>query len=138
MPVSTVRAVLFDVGGPIDTEVEGEAMIDARIRDALGREGGPVTDAEYAAANARAVESFAPNAYAAITWYLARHRPESAARLATLSFLARPLELRPGIGVVLRDVHARGILLGLAANQSTRVLTELDRHGIGHFFRTAR
>jgi hypothetical protein len=58
--------VLFDVGGPLDTEIEHERLIEAAIRGAL-----PVSDAEYAAAVRAAVDSFAPNAYQAIIWRLA-------------------------------------------------------------------
>ena len=30
-----IRAVLFDVGGPINTEIEHERLVDAAIRAAL-------------------------------------------------------------------------------------------------------
>ncbi len=62
----TTRAVLFDVGGPIDTEMLRERVIDAHIRAAVEHEGITVTDADYAAASDWAVASFAPNAYSTI------------------------------------------------------------------------
>src|SRR5919204_4039975 len=60
-----IRAVLFDVGGPLDLEVTHERLMDAAIQAALG-----VDEATYAEANAWAVESFASNAYQAIIWRL--------------------------------------------------------------------
>jgi putative hydrolase of the HAD superfamily len=57
-----IRAVLFDVGGPLDTEAIHERMIDTHIRSALAGAGIEVSDATYAEAFQWAVESFAPNA----------------------------------------------------------------------------
>ncbi len=67
-----IRAVLFDVGGPINTEIEHERRVDAAIRAALAAERIVVSDAEYAAASEWAVEHFAPDAHTAIIWRLTR------------------------------------------------------------------
>jgi hypothetical protein len=40
-------AILFDIGGPIDTEVEHERLIDSNIRDCLVQEAIAVDDASY-------------------------------------------------------------------------------------------
>ena len=66
-----IRAVLFDVGGPLDTEAISERLKDEDIKQALAAEGCTVSDAEFDGANRRAVESFAWNTYQAIIWYLA-------------------------------------------------------------------
>jgi putative hydrolase of the HAD superfamily len=66
-----IRAVLFDVGGPINTEIEHERRVDAAIRAVLAAERIVVSDAEYAAASDWAVEHFAPDAHMAIIWQLA-------------------------------------------------------------------
>ena len=91
-----IRAVLFDVGGPLDLELAHERLIDTAIRAAVG-----VDEATYAAANAWAVETFAPNTYQAIIWrLLGGQDPEHAARIyATLGRNEPPdlFELRPGI-----------------------------------------
>ena len=135
-----IRAVLFDVGGPIDTEITSEQAKDRAIRAALEAEGVPVTDAAYASANAYAVEAFAPDAYASIIWRLASNDPAVArkayARFHTADRLAAHggIELRPGIAPLIPTLHARGLLLGLAANQPLRVIAELDRHGVGRYF----
>ncbi|MGH2634420.1 MAG: HAD family hydrolase, partial [Tepidiformaceae bacterium] len=49
-------------------------------------------------------------------------------------FPGRPFELRPGVDEVLRSLQARGLKLGLAANQPARIVGELDRLGIGQWF----
>ena len=59
-----IRAVIFDVGGPLDTELAFEAAIDADIRAALAGEGYVVDDEAYAEAERWAVENFAPSLYA--------------------------------------------------------------------------
>jgi HAD superfamily hydrolase (TIGR01509 family) len=128
-----LRAVLFDVGGPLDTEVEHERRVEAAIRAAL-----PVSDAEYAAAVQAAVASFAPDAYAAIIWRLTCFDVAAAqqvrATVARASAAREAIQLRPGIQSLLADLKARGLLLGVVANQPRRVESMLDAAGIGHFF----
>ncbi|MEP7216510.1 MAG: HAD family hydrolase [Anaerolineaceae bacterium] len=137
---AAVRAVLFDVGGPIDTELIAEEANDFAIRAALEVDRVTVTDEAYAAANAYAVESFAPDAYASIIWRLANNDAELARRAYARFHSADRLsarggiELRPGIAELIAALHARGLLLGLAANQPLRILPELDRHRIGRYF----
>ena len=138
----TIRAVLFDVGGPIDTEVTHELIVDRHIAEAFRAAGQHIADADLAAASEWAVSVFAPDAYSAMIWWLsagdrelavrayARFGGRSEERLA----LRAGIELRPGIDETVRKLAARGLLLGLAANQPTRVLSELDRVGIGHLF----
>ncbi len=134
-----VRAVLFDVGGPIDMEVEHERLIDAAIRAAVIRAGFAADEERYAAANAFAVSSFAPDAYAAIAWDLCGHDSGATGhvlrevRASSDERNARRggIELRPGVAAMLKRLHERGLRLGLAANQPVRVIAELDRHGLG-------
>jgi HAD superfamily hydrolase (TIGR01509 family) len=145
MPPETVagrpvyRAVLFDVGGPLNTEVEHERLIDADIRAALAAQGVDVTDAQYTAAVEAAVRSYAWDAYSSMIWHLARHDATLAEQVSQ-DFRARahsrpsPFELRPGIAEVLSGLRARGLRLGLAANQPQKTLPVLDAHGIGHYF----
>lgn len=139
---TAVRAVLFDVGGPLDTEVECERLIDADTRAALTAVGKGVSDAEYDAAAAWAVASFAPSTYHAIIYRLCGSDSE-AARLAALRVdsgseprrSARGgIELRPGIAALLERLAARGVALGLATNHPGSILFDLERAGIGRFF----
>jgi putative hydrolase of the HAD superfamily len=132
-----IRAVLFDVGGPLNTEVEHERLCDAEIRAALAS-GHTVGDAEYAEACEWAVASYAPDAYAAIIWRLAAGDAALADRaqraFARSAERRQSFELRDGISDLLAELHARGLLLGLAANQPSSVLPSLDAAGIGGFF----
>lgn len=138
----TFRAVLFDVGGPIDTEVLHEALVDAHLVRALLTVGVNASEAAFEAANTWAVQSFAPFTYTAIIWKLCRgdsSRAREAQRLfeeasAERSAQRGGIELRPGIDAVIRRLHGDGVRLGLAANQPARVIEELDRFGLGQFF----
>lgn len=137
-----VRAVLFDVGGPLDTEILHEQGIDRGIIEAFAVHGRIVTPADLGSASDAAVAAFAPNAYAAMVWMLAgrdrvlfdgvwaefrSHDAERAARRGGI-------ELRAGIPELLRDLHRRGFKLGLAANQPARIIAALDSHAIGGLF----
>jgi hypothetical protein len=76
-----LRAVLFDVGGPLNAEVAHERAMDARMRAALAADGFAVDDASYARACRWAVDSFASDTYAAIVWRLAGQDPVAARRV---------------------------------------------------------
>ena len=128
------HAVLFDVGGPIDTEVAAEAYIDVRIKEHLRAAGIAVTDTEYAAACRWAVESFAPEAYGAVIWRLCGGDPDLFAQVGRPNFDGREFELREGMADLLSELHRRGLKLGLAANQPARTLEILDGLGIGRYF----
>ena len=134
----SIRTVLFDVGGPINTEIEHERLVDAAIRAALADEGYAVGDEPYAGASAWAVEHFAPDAHTAIIWRLT-HGDRASSERAYAAFRAAmhqwpAFELREGISDVIASLHALGLLLGLAANQPHETLAVLDAHGIGEYF----
>lgn len=138
----TIKAVLFDVGGPLDTEIIHERLTDLHIREALEAEGVAVSDAQYADANRWAVDSFAWNAYEAIVWCLSGGDVELSRRVMQRVVergnerrAARDgIELREGMTELLKWLHERGIRIGLAANQPLTVLDALDRRGIGRYF----
>src|SRR3990172_13296465 len=136
--MNETRAVLFDVGGPINTEVEHERLIDADIVAVLAGEGIAVTPGAYAAAVGWAVEHFAPDAHTAIITRLVdgdHMLAERAYRALRERAEGRyPFELRDGIGDVIVWLHGRGLLLGLAANQPADTLSALDAHDIGRYF----
>jgi putative hydrolase of the HAD superfamily len=134
----TIRAVLFDVGGPINTEIEHERLVDAAIRAALAERGVTASDGEYAAACDWAVEHFAPDAHTGIIWRLTGGDAAVSVEVYA-AFRAQmrewpAFELRDGIGVVIAWLHGRGLQLGLAANQPHATLAVLDTHGIGQYF----
>jgi HAD superfamily hydrolase (TIGR01509 family) len=137
----TIRAILFDVGGPLNTEIEHERLIDADIVAALADAGISVTPDQYAAAVKFAVHSYAPDAHPAIIWRLAVGQRDVAERVFR-DFRTRvdrrssspPFELRAGMAELLTDLHKRGLLLGLAANQPHQTLAVLDGHDLSRFF----
>ncbi len=133
-----LRAVLFDIGGPIDTEVERERLIDADIRSCFADAGRVIDDAAYAESCRMAVESFAPNAYQAIVWRLAREDRALAERVWP-AFIARAkgrtiFQFRDGIRELLGDLAGRGVRLGIAANQPQSALAVLEAAGLAGVF----
>lgn len=133
-----MRAVLFDVGGPLNLEIEHERLIDADIITALAGAGIAATAEQYADAVAWAVEHFAPDAHTAIIWRLTGG-DAAVSHGVYAAFRARagermPFELRAGIGDVLAWLRGRGLKLGLAANQPHTTLGVLDEAGIGQYF----
>lgn len=137
--MTTHRAVLFDVGGPLNLEVEHERLIDLDIRAAAAEHGVNVTDQRYARAVRFAVESYAWDAHPAIIWNLAAADAPLAERVYA-AFAERahrrqiPFELRPGMADLLAWLHGRGVRMGLAANQPHQTLDVLDALGIGSYF----
>jgi HAD superfamily hydrolase (TIGR01509 family) len=133
-----LRAVIFDVGGPLDLETAFEAAIDADIREGLRREGFDITGAEWDAAHSQTVDVYAPSVYRTILWRLTGGNRQAAERIYDwMEDRARSrdlFELRPGISQVLEALKQRGLILGLCANQPASVLERLRRAGIGHYF----
>jgi len=134
----TIRAVLFDVGGPLATEVEHERAIDADIHSLFAEARIPLTDARYAEAWRSAVDSFAPNAYEAVIWQLAEGDEEIAPsvyrEVARRSHERGSFELRAGMPELLAELSARGLRLGLAANQPAEVIERMEQCGIARYF----
>lgn len=133
----TVRAVLFDVGGPLNTEIEHERGIDALITAVVEDAGVVVTADAYAAAVHHAVHSYAPDAHPAIIWHLVGGDPKLAARcMEAFRSTQReiPFELRGGMVELLAELDGRGLKLGLAANQPHQTIEVLDAHGVGAWF----
>jgi putative hydrolase of the HAD superfamily len=133
-----IRGVLFDVGGPLDTEVTRERLIDEHLRAAFAAAGHAVNDAVFAEAVRWAVDAFAPDAYQAIIWRLAGQDVVLSEHVYR-TFAARAherqvFELREGIPELLDHLHTRGLHLGLAANQQHSIIAQLDAHDIGHYF----
>src|SRR5690606_25399266 len=100
VPPVTFRAVLWDVGGPINTELTHERLIDEDIRSALSDAGLEVSESNYAAANDWAVQTCAPNAYKAIIWHLSDRDADLARdiyrQVEERSHLRNQFELREG------------------------------------------
>ena len=61
-----LKAVLWDVGGPIDEEVGCERLIDEDMKRALTEAGVTWSEADFREAARWAVDSYASNAYKAM------------------------------------------------------------------------
>ena len=138
-----IRAVLFDVGGPLDTETIMDRMIDEQIVASFRGHGVSVSDEEYGEAVAWAVEVFAPRTYDAIIWKIAGLNQDLTDSVIAELYETVPdrnearghFELRDGIPELLEKLSNQGLLLGLAANQPSRALENMENNGILKYFR---
>jgi HAD superfamily hydrolase (TIGR01549 family) len=134
-----IRAVIFDIGGPIDLETQFEAAIDDDIKSGLRGEGFAINDASFREAEKWAVEHYAPSLYRAVIWRLTLGDESKAIRIynsiETAAAKRDLFELRPGIPSVLETLSEYGLRLGLAANQPRRAIDHLETAGIGHYFK---
>ena len=132
------RAVLFDVGGPLDLEFAWEIAVDGAIASACGLEGIRVDQAMIEQASEAAVAAFAPDAYAHMIEALCGGDPRATERVrqrvrAMVGNLG-VFQLRPEIDGLLRRLRGRGLRLGIVANQPETAREHLDRAGIGELF----
>jgi HAD superfamily hydrolase (TIGR01549 family) len=132
------RAVLFDVGGPLDLEFAWEIAVDGAIASACGLEGIRVDQAKIEEASEAAVAAFAPDAYAHMTEALCGGDPRATERVrqrvrAMVGNLD-VFQLRPDIDGLLRRLRRRGLKLGIVANQPEAARERLARVGIGELF----
>jgi putative hydrolase of the HAD superfamily len=132
------RAVLFDVGGPLDMEFAWEIAVDGAIASACGLEGIRVDPAMIEEASEAAVAAFAPDAYVHMIETLCGCDPRATERVrqrvrAMVGNLD-VFQLRPEIDGLLRRLRGRGLRLGIVANQPEKALERLARVGIGDLF----
>jgi putative hydrolase of the HAD superfamily len=132
------RAVLFDVGGPIDMEFAWEIAVDGAIASACGLEGIRVDQAMVDQASEAAVAAFAPDAYAHMVETLCGGDPRTVERVrqrvrAMVGNLD-VFQLRPEIDGLLRRLNDRGLKLGIVANQPQAARERLARAGISNLF----
>jgi putative hydrolase of the HAD superfamily len=132
------RAVLFDVGGPLDLEFAWEIAVDGAIASACGLEGIRVDPAMIEEASERAVEAFAPDAYAHMIATLCGGDPQAIdrvrQRMRAMVGNLDVFQLRPEIDGLLRRLRGRGLKLGIVANQPETARERLARAGIGELF----
>jgi 8-oxo-dGTP diphosphatase/putative hydrolase of the HAD superfamily len=137
-----IKAVLFDVGGPLDTETIMDRMIDEQIVASFKNHGVSISDDEYASVNRWAVDVFAPNTYHSIMWKIADGDQELIDKVEAELMETVPhrndargdFELREGMPELLAELSNEGLLLGLAANQPTVALENMERLGILKYF----
>ena len=138
-----LRAVLWDMGGPIDQEIEYERLIDEDMKRDLTQAGVTRSGADFREAGRWAVDSYASNAYKAMVWKLSSFRVELAeqvyAQVAAGSdrrhTIRGGIELREGIDELVRSLHRGGTWLGLVTNnEPARVRTDLARYDLDNLF----
>jgi putative hydrolase of the HAD superfamily len=132
------RAILFDVGGPIDMEFAWEIAVDGAIASACGLEGIRVDQAMVDQASEAAVAAFAPDAYAHMVETLCGGDPRTVdrvrQRVRAMTGNLDVFQLRPEIDGLLRRLRERGLRLGIVANQPQTARERLARAGIGDLF----
>jgi putative hydrolase of the HAD superfamily len=132
------RAILFDVGGPIDMEFAWEIAVDGAIASACGLEGIRVDQAIVDDASEAAVAAFAPDAYAHMVETLCGGDPRTVdrvrQRVRAMTSNLDVFQLRPDIDSLLRRLRDRGFGLGIIANQPQAARERLGRAGIGDLF----
>jgi putative hydrolase of the HAD superfamily len=132
------RAILFDVGGPIDMEFAWEIAVDGAIASACGLEGIRVDQAMIEEASEAAVAAFAPDAYAFMIEHLCGGDIATAARVANRrrAMIAGldVFQMRPDMPALLRGLAGRGLKLGIVANQPAGMVERLEREGIADLF----
>jgi FMN phosphatase YigB (HAD superfamily) len=129
-----IKAVLWDIGGPINDETLQEARFDDAAL-AAAREVRDVSAEEYLEVCRAAVESYAPRAYRYILWQLAR------GELGTYETLRRRVteigyehfQVRPEVPGLLAEQAAR-FKLGMVANSGESMLERLSEHGLLQYF----
>src|SRR3954453_19033196 len=127
------RAVLFDVGGPIDMEFAREIAMDGAIASACGLEGIRIDQAAIEEASERAVAAFAPDAHAHMIETLcgdARTIERVRQRVRAMTANLDVFQLRPDIGGLLRKLRKAGLTLAVAAAEREG----LRGGGIGELF----
>lgn len=132
------RAVLFDIGGPIDMEFAWESAMDSAIASACGLEGIRVDQAMIEAASEKAVAAYAPDAYAHMVEALCAGDPQTIERVhrrvrAMVGNLD-VFQLRPDIDGLLRRLRLCNLKLGIVANQPEAARERLARAGIADLF----
>ena len=132
------RAVLFDVGGPLDMKFAWEIAVDGAIASACGMEGIRVDQAMIEEASEAAVAAFAPDAYRHMIETLCGGDPRAAdrvrQRVRAMVGNLDVFQLRPEIDGLLRRLRERGLRLGIVANQPLAARERLARAGIGDLF----
>jgi putative hydrolase of the HAD superfamily len=132
------RAVLFDVGGPLDLEFAWEIAVDSAIASACSLEGIRVDQAMIEEASEAAVAAFAPDAYAHMIETLCGGDPPATdrvrQRMRAMVGNLDVFQLRPEVDGLLRRLRGRGLKLGIVANQPEAARERLARVGIGDLF----
>jgi beta-phosphoglucomutase-like phosphatase (HAD superfamily) len=127
------RAVLFDVGGPIDMEFAYEMAVDTAIASACGLEGIRIDPSTIEEASERAVSAFAPDVHLHMIETLCgdpRTVERVRQRVQAMTGNLDVFQLRPDMDGLLRRLRKLGLTVCVADSERDR----LGREGIGDLF----
>ncbi len=132
------RAILFDVGGPLDMELAREIALDGAIAAACGLEGIRVDQSMIEEVSEAAVAAFASDTSVHMIGTLCGGDPAAVARVrARVRAMVGNLDvfqLRPGMDGLLGRLRQRGLKLGVVADQPDIAMAQLVRAGIAGLF----
>src|SRR4029453_7733439 len=128
------RAILFDIGGPIDMEFAWEIAVDGAIASACGLEGIRVDQAMTDEASEAAGAALPPHAYSHMREALCGGDPRTVERVRqrvrAMTGNLDVFQLRPEIDGLLRRLRERGFRLGIVANQPQAARERLGGAGV--------
>jgi HAD superfamily hydrolase (TIGR01549 family) len=131
-----IKAIIFDIGGPINDETEQERLFDDAAL-AGARTVRDVSAEEYVDICERVVHSFAPRAYRAIIWELAKREQEPFEQICKHVRAAgfERFNLRPEVPDLLKSLAGK-YKLGIAANSDEQMVMNLRKAGIFDCFKS--
>jgi HAD superfamily hydrolase (TIGR01662 family) len=118
-------------------ELAWEIAVDSAIASACSLEGIRVDQAMIEEASDRAVEAFAPDAYAYMVEHLCGDPATTARVIQRRREMTRDLDvfqMRPDMPALLRRLAGRGLKLAVVANQPAGMAERLKREGIADLF----
>jgi len=136
-----IRAILFDVGGPLEDTAQLDDRADGLIVDLFRRETVHLQPADYLAAETETLASRAPDFWRGVIWRLAGRAPALAHTVWTRFAQARGADskgvARSGMIELIASLHAGGIGL-VAFDDAPRDLgARIDALGFGALFDAA-
>lgn len=136
-----IRAILFDVGGPLEDTKQLDDRADALIVDLFRRETVHVQPADYLAAETEVLASRAPDFWRGVIWQLAGRSPALAHTVWTRFAQTRGADskgvARDGMIELIASLRASGIGL-VALDDAPRDLgARIDALGYGALFDAA-
>lgn len=136
-----IRAILFDVGGPLEDTAGLDDRADALIVDLFRRETVHIQPADYLAAESETLASRAPDFWRGVIWHLSGRSPALAHTVWTRFAQARGADsrgvAREGMIELIASLRAGGIGL-VALDDAPRDLgSRIDGLGYGALFDAA-
>ena len=136
-----IRAILFDVGGPLEDTAGLDDRADALVVDLFRRESVHLQPADYLAAESATLESRAPDFWRGVIWSLAGRSPALAHSVWTRFAQARGTDskgvARSGMIELVASLRAGGVGL-VALDDAPRDLGgRIDALGYGALFDAA-